>query len=169
MVANNKTTLRSFANIAAWKASAEFQTSKGSGSVRAAYSPGIEGNSTDAKPTMPSLDNFPADRFKYRPSPTSAVTVATSASLSGANWWSASRRVGARQYFPWNDGSMTLRRARGRARSTRTALRCRWACRTHDLGEKSNGIINEHRRTSRFRGRPVRRSSHRSDRAGQPP
>lgn len=108
MVANNITTLRNFASMAAWKASAEFQANKSAGSVRSAYSPGIEGNSTDAKPTLPSLDNFPAARFKYRPSPTSAVTVATSGSLSGANWWSGLGPSWGRSYFPWNDGAMTL-------------------------------------------------------------
>jgi Concanavalin A-like lectin/glucanases superfamily len=107
MVANNITTLRSFSSMAGWKASAEFQANKVAGAVRAAYSPGIEGNSTDVKPTMPSLDNFPADRFKYRPSTQTQVTTATSSSLSGANWWSPAPSWGA-TYFPWNDGAMTL-------------------------------------------------------------
>jgi hypothetical protein len=97
----------SFASLAAWYASPKFTTSKGAGTRRGAYPPGFEGNSTETKPTMPSLDNFPADRFKYRPSPTSAVTTATVSSLSGANWWNTPPSWGA-AYFPWNDGENTL-------------------------------------------------------------
>jgi hypothetical protein len=96
-----------FATLAAFRASAKFNLSKTGGSKRGAYSPGFEGNGTDTKPTLPSLDNFPTDRFKYRPSATSAVTTATSASLSGANWWSTPPSWGA-AYFPWNDGDKTL-------------------------------------------------------------
>jgi hypothetical protein len=90
-----------YASLAAWKASAQFEQSKASGSERAAYSPGIEGNSTDVKPTMPSLDNFPADRLKYRPTAQTQVTTASSGSLSGANWWTTPPSWGV-AYFNWN-------------------------------------------------------------------
>jgi hypothetical protein len=95
-------TVNNYATLAAWKASAEFEHSKLSGSRRGAYSPGVDGNSTESKPTLPSIDNYPTDRFKYRPSPTTAVTVATSGSLSGSNWWSTPPSWGD-DYFPWND------------------------------------------------------------------
>jgi hypothetical protein len=62
-----------------------FNLSETSGSKRGAYSPGFGGNGTESKPTLPSLDNFPSDRFKYRPSATSALTTATTSSPSGAN------------------------------------------------------------------------------------
>jgi Concanavalin A-like lectin/glucanases superfamily len=93
--------LENFATLAAWRASSAFQTSK------QRYAPGFEANGTDTKPTLPSLDNFPTDRFKYRPSPTAAVTTATTSSLSGANWWSTPPSWGA-SFFPWNDGEKTL-------------------------------------------------------------
>ena len=96
-----------FASLAAYKASAAFQNSTQAGAERAAYAPGIEGNSTDVKPTLPSLDNFPADRLKYRPAATAAVTTATSTSLTGANWWTSPPTWGD-DYFPWNDGEKTL-------------------------------------------------------------
>jgi hypothetical protein len=93
--------------LAAWHASAAFTLSKGSGSRRGAYAPGFEGNSTEAKPTLPSLDNFPSDRFQYRPSATSAVTTATDDSLSGEDWWSTPPTWGG-NYFPWDDGERRL-------------------------------------------------------------
>jgi hypothetical protein len=96
-----------YTNMAAWRASANFNASKASGEDRGAYTPGFEGNGTDVKPTMPSLDDFPASRFNYRPTATAAVTVATTTSLSGVNWWSTPPSWGA-TYFPWNDGAMTL-------------------------------------------------------------
>lgn len=96
-----------FTSIANWKAHAEFEHSKLSGSFRGAYSPGFDGNSTDSKPTLAALDSYPTDRFKYRPSATSVVTIAASGSLSGANWWSTPPSWGA-IYFPWNDGERTL-------------------------------------------------------------
>ena len=102
MVANNITTVLNLNSMAAWHARAEFDATKAAGAVRAAYSPGIEGNSSDTRPVIPSLDNFPADRFKYRPSPTAAVTTATTASLSGANWWSGLGPAWGRDYFPWD-------------------------------------------------------------------
>jgi hypothetical protein len=94
-------------SLAAFKASALFTLSKSSGSLRGAYLPGFENSGTEAKPTLPSLDNFPADRHKYRPSATNAVTTATTSSLSGANWWSTPPTWGA-TYFPWNDGEKML-------------------------------------------------------------
>jgi hypothetical protein len=93
-------TIENYLTLAAWRASAGFNTSKG------IYAPGFEANGTDTKPTLPSLDNFPTDRFKYRPSATSAVTTATTSSLSGVNWWSTPPTWGSA--FPWNDGEKTL-------------------------------------------------------------
>jgi hypothetical protein len=100
-------TALSFASLAAWKAHAEFAHSKLSGTYRVAYSPGFDGNSTETKPTIPTIDNYPVDRFKYRPAATSAVTTAKTGSLSGANWWTTPPTWGA-TYFPWNDGAITL-------------------------------------------------------------
>jgi hypothetical protein len=96
-----------YASLAAWKGSSEFEHSKLSGSLRGAYAPGFDGNSTETKPTLPSIDNYPADRFKYRPSATSEVTTATTSSLGGANWWSTPPTWGT-THFPWNDGEKTL-------------------------------------------------------------
>jgi hypothetical protein len=101
-------TVRDFASLAAWRASSEFEHSKAGGSFRAAYAAGFDGNSTDAKPTLPSIDDYPTSRFQYRPAPTTAVTTAASSSLSGANWWSGLGPTWGRDYFPWNDGAMTL-------------------------------------------------------------
>ena len=92
----------SYTSIANWKASSEFEHSKLSGSFRGAYAPGFDGNSTDTKPTLPTIDNYPADRFKYRPAATSAVTVASPGSLSGANWWSGLGPTWGRDYFGWD-------------------------------------------------------------------
>lgn len=93
--------------LAEWLASAEFTHSKASGAFRAAYSAGFEGNSTDTKPTMPSLDDFLSSRFDYRPSAESQVTTAASSSLSGEDWWTTPPTWGD-TYFPWNDGALTL-------------------------------------------------------------
>lgn len=96
-----------FASIAAWKAHAEFTHSKSSGALRGAYSPGFDGNSTDTKPTIPTIDDYPTSRFNYRPSPTGAVTVATSSSLSGTNWWTTPPTWGT-TYFNWSAGGGSL-------------------------------------------------------------
>jgi hypothetical protein len=96
-----------YATMAAWRASAQFATSKLAGTLRGAYTPGFEGNGTDAKPALPSLDDFPDSRFLYRPSATSAVTVATSTSLSSANWWSTPPSWGD-DYFGWSAGGGSL-------------------------------------------------------------
>jgi hypothetical protein len=96
-----------FATLAAWRAHAEFEHSKLSGARRAAYAPGFDGNSTDSKPSLPSIDDYPNSRFSYRPAANSVVTVATSTSLSGTNWWSTPPSWGA-TYFPWEDGEKTL-------------------------------------------------------------
>jgi hypothetical protein len=100
-------TRRDFDTLAAWKAHAEFEHSKLSGARRGAYAPGFDGNSTDGKPTLPSIDDYPNSRFNYRPAATSVVTTATASSLSGANWWSTPPTWGA-TYFPWNDGEKSL-------------------------------------------------------------
>jgi Concanavalin A-like lectin/glucanases superfamily len=94
--------VNNYATLAVWHASAEFEHSKLGGARRGAYAPGFDGNSTDVKPNLPSIDNYPIDRFSYRPAPTSAVTVASSGSLSGTNWWSTAPIWGD-DYFPWND------------------------------------------------------------------
>ena len=94
-------TLRTFNTLDDWYVHAEFGHSKLSGQRRAAYPDGWEGNSTMTKPTIGSIDNYPAERFNYRPAPTSAVTVATSSSLSGVNWWSNLGPTWGRTYFPW--------------------------------------------------------------------
>jgi hypothetical protein len=96
-----------FASLAAWHAHAEFEHSKLSGVRRGAYAPGFDGNSTDSKPTLPSIDDYPNSRLNYRPSPTSVVTTATTSSLSGVNWWTTPPTWGA-TYFSWNDGARTL-------------------------------------------------------------
>lgn len=70
---------------------------------RGAYPAGLEANGTDSKPTLASLDDFPTSRFQYRPSATSAVTVATTSSLSGSNWWSTPPTWGD-DYFDWDEG-----------------------------------------------------------------
>ena len=101
-------TLRTFNSIAEWKANSEFEHSKLSGSKRIAYAPGWNGNSTDSKPTLPSIDNYPTDRFNYRPSATSEVTVATSGSLSGTNWWTSPPSAWGATYFSWTDSGLTI-------------------------------------------------------------
>ena len=101
-------TVTTYADLAAWYASSEFEHSKLSGQRRPAYAPGWEANSTMTKPTMGTIDNYPAERFTgYRPAATSAVTVASGGSLNGQNWWTTPPSWGA-TYFPWNDGEMTL-------------------------------------------------------------
>ena len=105
--AGRNATSENYPSLAAWKASASFETSKSGGARRGPYPSGFEGHSTDTAPAMPSLDNFPTGRFNYRPSPTGAVTTATSSSLSGADWWSPPPAWGA-TYFPWNEGAMAL-------------------------------------------------------------
>ncbi len=97
-----------YASLAAWRASSEFTHSKQSGAYRAAYTDGFDGNSTDTKPTIPTIDNYPVDRFQYRPAATVAVTDAAVGSLSGAEWWSGLGPTWGRDYFPWNDGVITL-------------------------------------------------------------
>ena len=96
-----------YADLAAWYASSEFDHSKLSGSKRGAYAAGWEGNSTTTKPLIPTIDNYPTDRFNYRPLATAAVTVAASGSLNGQNWWTTPPTWGD-DYFPWNDGDFTL-------------------------------------------------------------
>jgi hypothetical protein len=76
--------------------------------ARTATGPGFEANGTDERPEMPSVTDFPSDRFDYRPAPTAAVTVATSSSLSGADWWSGAGPSWGREDFPWNDGATSL-------------------------------------------------------------
>jgi len=98
---------QNFATLALFQASALFTTSKASGSKRGAYAPGFEASSTEAEPPMPSVTNFPADRFDYRPSATSPITTSTTISLSGADWWSTPPSWGG-DYFDWNDGALTL-------------------------------------------------------------
>jgi hypothetical protein len=93
----------SFASLAAFKASALFTLSKTSGSKRGAYPPGFENSSTDSRPTLPSLDDFPGSRFLYRPTAQTQVTTATTGSLSGADWWSTPPSWGA-QFFSWSAG-----------------------------------------------------------------
>ncbi len=90
-----------YATLADFRASPHFANSK------AAYAPGFEAHGIDAKPTLASIENFPADRFKYRPAPGAEVTTATSTSLSGENWWSTpptwGRTVGAEnEELPWD-------------------------------------------------------------------
>jgi len=84
-----------YASLDDFRASPHFQHSK------AAYGPGFEAHSTDSKPALPSIDNFPTDRYKYRPSPAATVTTATSTSLSGEDWWSTPPSWG-REPFPWD-------------------------------------------------------------------
>ena len=103
----NNDTVNSYATLAAWKASSEFTLSKSSGARRGAYADGFDGNSTESKPTIPTIDNYPADRFNYRPSPTAAVMVATTSSLSGADWWTTPPTWGA-DYFSWSAGGGSL-------------------------------------------------------------
>jgi hypothetical protein len=100
-------TVTEYPDLAAWFASSEFDHSKLSGTLRGAYAAGWEGNSTMTKPTLPALDNWPAERFQYRPAATSSVTTAASGSLNGQNWWTSPPTWGD-DYFPWNDGEMTL-------------------------------------------------------------
>jgi hypothetical protein len=100
-------TLFNFNSLAAWKAHTEFEHSKLGGVRRGSYAPGFDGNSTDSKPTLPSIDDYPSSRFDYRPAPTPVVTAATASSLSGTNWWSPPPSWGA-TYFPWDDGEKTL-------------------------------------------------------------
>ena len=98
----------SFSSLSAWRAHSEFAHSKLSGTYRPAYSPGWEANSTDTKPIMATIDDFPNSRLTgYRPEPTSAVTVAASGSLNGRNWWTTLPTWGD-EYFPWDDGAITL-------------------------------------------------------------
>jgi Concanavalin A-like lectin/glucanases superfamily len=99
--ARNGSVLEDYNSIALWKASNGFQTSKG------LYAPGFENSGSSDRPGLPSLDNFPTDRFKYRPTAQTQVTTATTTSLSGANWWSSPPSWGG-QYFAWNDGEKTL-------------------------------------------------------------
>ena len=49
----------SFSSLAAWRAHSEFAHSKLSGTYRAAFLPGWEANSTDTKPIMATIDDFP--------------------------------------------------------------------------------------------------------------
>ena len=100
-------TLSNYADLAAWQASSEFTLSKSGGTYRGAYSAGFDGNSTDTKPNLASIDNYPIERFQYRPAVTAAITVAKSGSLSGANWWTTPPTWGD-AYFSWNDGTITL-------------------------------------------------------------
>jgi hypothetical protein len=97
-----------FATLAAFRSSSLFTLSKGSGARRGAYTPGFEANSTDAKPTLPSLDDYPNSQFDYRPEPAAAVTASTTSSLSGADWWSGDGPAWGRDYFPWSSGERTL-------------------------------------------------------------
>jgi hypothetical protein len=53
------------------------------------YAPGFEANSFEFKPTMASIDSFPANRLDYRPSPHANRTTGKTTSLSGestAGW-----------------------------------------------------------------------------------
>lgn len=102
-------TNRAYDTLAEWYAdTTEFSHSKQGGIYRSAYGPGWEGNGTDDKPSIGTIDNYPADRFTgYRPLATAAVTVGSSGSLNGANWWNSTPTWGD-DYFPWNDGEMTL-------------------------------------------------------------
>ena len=61
-----------------------------------AYSPGFLNSASDTKPTLASLDDFPASRFQYRPAAETQVTTATTASLSGADWWTVPADLGHR-------------------------------------------------------------------------
>jgi Concanavalin A-like lectin/glucanases superfamily len=97
-----------FATLAAFRSSSLFTLSKGSGARRGAYTPGFEANSTDAKPTLPSLDDYPNSQFDYRPEPAAAVTASTTSSLTGADWWSGDGPAWGRDYFPWSSGERTL-------------------------------------------------------------
>ncbi len=97
---------RQFDSLGAFRNSDFFTLSKQGGALRGAYAPGFEANGTDRKPSLASLDQFPARRFNYRPAATTEVTVATDKSLSGANWWSTPPAWGTA--FPWNDGSEAL-------------------------------------------------------------
>ena len=106
MTADNSA-VTEYNSIALWKASAGFTASKSSGSLRAAYAPGVEGNSTDADPQISAITNWPADRFNYRPPSISAITTAASGSLNGQNWWTTPPTWGV-DYFPWNDGAFLL-------------------------------------------------------------
>ena len=101
-------TVTVYASLTAWRNSAEFEHSKLSGTWRPAYSPGFEGNSTQTAPSIPSRNDWPNNRFQYRPAATSAVTVASNGSLNGQNWWIGLGPSWGRAYFPWNDGAMTL-------------------------------------------------------------
>lgn len=107
MSATRFSTQFDYASLAAWTASAQFTASKLAGSQRGAYSDGLEGNSTDTKPTLATIDDFPTSRFQYRPGATSAVTVAASGSLSGEDWWSTPPTWGD-DYFSWSAGGGTL-------------------------------------------------------------
>jgi hypothetical protein len=97
---------RSFATLAAFRASDLFDLTKQDGAKREGYAPGFEANGTTTAPTMPSFNNINTSRLRYRPSPNSVVTVATSTSLSGANWWS--NPSWGDDFFNWNDGEKTL-------------------------------------------------------------
>lgn len=102
---------QSFNSIASFKASALFTLSQTSGTERGAYTPGFENSSTDSKPTLPSLDGFDftsdGQRFDYRPSPTAAVTVATTSSPSGEDWWTTPPTWGD-DFFGWDAGGGDL-------------------------------------------------------------
>ena len=104
-VRGNSTTRTGYASLTAWHNSAEFDHSKLSGARRAAYTPGVEGNSVQiapgSQPPLATVSSWPTQRLTgYRPSAVSSITTAASGSLNGQNWWGTPPTWGT-ENFNW--------------------------------------------------------------------
>jgi hypothetical protein len=95
-MAKRKAPQENYDTLAAWRASRGYKQS------RDRYGPGFEANGSEQKPEMPSVDDFPSQRFDYRPTATAAITTAKDVSLSGTDWWSGAGPSWGAQHFSWS-------------------------------------------------------------------